>query len=258
MHQITKIQKAIKFATKTHEVYQKQKRKGKDISYITHPLTVGIILSRIGASDDVVCAGILHDTIEDSIAEKKVTFEMLKERFGETVAQLVLDVTETDKTLSWDERKAQALKHIKTFSHDALLVKSGDVLSNLSELIDDYNKDGEQVFLRFNAPKDKIIKSTLMTITAIIEGWLENPLVRELRYLGDKLQMIGAKDFMIQHPAKIIEYADRKNNDSLECPICHWKGSQEEASIEYYDALMDASCPNCDKMLLVINFPLAN
>ena len=40
-----KISRAIRFSTKTHEVYQKQKRKGKDIPYITHPLTVGLILS---------------------------------------------------------------------------------------------------------------------------------------------------------------------------------------------------------------------
>jgi (p)ppGpp synthase/HD superfamily hydrolase len=32
------IKKAIRFAIKTHEVYQKQKRKGKDVPYITHPL----------------------------------------------------------------------------------------------------------------------------------------------------------------------------------------------------------------------------
>jgi (p)ppGpp synthase/HD superfamily hydrolase len=44
MVNIQKIQKAIKFAVKTHEVYQKQTRKGKDVSYITHPLTVGLIL----------------------------------------------------------------------------------------------------------------------------------------------------------------------------------------------------------------------
>jgi len=46
MNDISKIQKAIKFAVKTHEVYQKQARKGKDVSYITHPLTVGLILSQ--------------------------------------------------------------------------------------------------------------------------------------------------------------------------------------------------------------------
>jgi (p)ppGpp synthase/HD superfamily hydrolase len=58
-----KSKKAIRFATKTHEIYQKQKRKGKDIPYITHPLAVGLILARANASEDVVVAGIVHDTI---------------------------------------------------------------------------------------------------------------------------------------------------------------------------------------------------
>ena len=51
-----KISKAIRFSIKTHEIYQKQKRKGKDIPYITHPLTVGLILARAGADEDVVVA----------------------------------------------------------------------------------------------------------------------------------------------------------------------------------------------------------
>ena len=37
------IREAVSFAIKTHEIDQKQLRKGKDIPYITHPLTVGII-----------------------------------------------------------------------------------------------------------------------------------------------------------------------------------------------------------------------
>jgi len=82
-----KIQDAIYFSVKTHEVYQKQKRKGKDIPYITHPLVVGLILAKAGASEDVMVAGILHDTIEDSIDEKKVDKEMLSERFGDAVAE---------------------------------------------------------------------------------------------------------------------------------------------------------------------------
>lgn len=185
-----KIQKAIKFATKTHEVYRKQKRKGKNISYITHPLAVGILLSHIGANENVVCAGILHDTIEDSIPKKKVTFAMLEERFGIAVAQMVWAVTETDKTLSWDVRKKQALEHIKTFSHDALLVKSSDLIGNLSELIDDYEKDGDQVFKRFNAPKEKKIKNSLETITAVVTRWPKNPFSKELRQLAGKLRKI--------------------------------------------------------------------
>jgi len=257
MESINKIQKAIKFAIKTHEVYQKQKRKGKDISYITHPLSVGLLLSCIGAENDVVCAGILHDTIEDSIPGKKVTFKMIEGRFGVDVAQMVLDITETDKTLPWEERKKKAIEHIKEYSNNSLLVKSADIINNLSELIDDHDKDGDQIFLRFNAPKDKIIKNYLETITVIIESWEENPLTQELKYLASKIQMIGAVEFMAKTPAGIIEYADYNENNLLECPTCHWKGTPKD-HINYYDDLFDVSCPNCDKMILIVNYPPAN
>lgn len=182
-----KIQRAIKFAIKTHDVYQKQTRKGKDIAYITHPLTVGIILATVGAKEDVIAAGILHDTIEDSVAEKKVTAEMLAERFGEHVAQLVLSVTEKDRTLSWDERKQEALEHIENFSPDSLLIKSADVTSNVSELLDDYARYGEEVFERFSVPKEKTISHQLKTIQAILKKWPENPLAEDLENLASQL-----------------------------------------------------------------------
>jgi (p)ppGpp synthase/HD superfamily hydrolase len=69
------LQKAVRFAIKTHEIHQKQKRKGKDIAYITHPLTVGMLLAKAGMRVEVIMAGILHDTIEDSVDEKKVTYD---------------------------------------------------------------------------------------------------------------------------------------------------------------------------------------
>lgn len=255
MYYSYKIKKAIKFATKTHEVYQKQKRKGKDIAYITHPLTVGLILSQASASEDVVTAGILHDTMEDSIPEKKVTREMLVERFGENVAQLVESVTEKNKSLSWEERKEEALKHVKEFSHDSLLVKSADIVSNASEIIDDHEKNGDDIFSRFNAPKDKVLKHYLELIRTIVECWTENPLASELTFIAGQLQMIGAKSFMMENRARIIEYRQYNEKEILECPLCHWHGTAE-GHIEYYDDLFDVSCPICDKMLLVVSYPL--
>jgi len=83
-----KIKQAVQLATEAHEINQKQKRKGKDIAYITHPLTVGLLLSQAGAGEDVVAAGILHDTIEDSTPEHKITRETLAKRFGEEVFAL--------------------------------------------------------------------------------------------------------------------------------------------------------------------------
>ncbi len=183
-----KIQKAIQLATQTHEIDQKQKRKGRDIPYIVHPLTVALILSCAGASEDVITAGILHDAIEDSIAEKKVTVDMVREIFGENVASLVLSVTEQDKSLSWEVRKAEALGHIKTFSHDSVLVKSADLIANVSDTIADYQREGEAIFAKFNAPKEKTIKSRVDTITALLARWPESPLAEDLKGLLEGIQ----------------------------------------------------------------------
>lgn len=175
-----KIKEAVRFSIKTHEVYQKQKRKGKDIAYITHPLTVGLILARAGAHEDVIVAGVLHDTIEDSTEEKKVTAHMIEERFGKHVAKLVLSVTDQNQKRSWDEVKKEALEHIAHFSHDSLLVKSADIISNTSELIDDYDKDGAKVFDRFASSKEKYLEHQLALIRAIKLVWVENPLIPNL------------------------------------------------------------------------------
>lgn len=200
MKYTVKIQKAIKFAIKTHDVYQKQKRKGKDIAYITHPLTVGIILSCAGLSEDVIVAGILHDTMEDSIAERQVTRKMLSERFGNHVAKLVESVTEENKNLPWEVRKQKALEHIKSFSHDSLLVKSADTISNVSDIIDDHARYGDEIFSRFNGPKDKVLKNYLKVITTIISCWPENPLAEELEILANLLRNIAGPDRITNTP----------------------------------------------------------
>ena len=184
------IRKAIKFSIKTHEVYQKQKRKGKDIAYITHPLSVGLILSLAGADEETIVAGILHDTIEDSIDEKKVDQKMISERFGKKVADIVMSVTETDKSLPWEMRKAQAVEHVATFSHNSLLVKSADILSNMSELVDEYHRYGDGVFDRFSADKSKVLDHYLRAIEAVLSRWKGNPLFRDLKAVANDLQLI--------------------------------------------------------------------
>ena len=182
------IRHAIRFATETHEIYQKQRRKGKDIPYITHPLIVGLILARAGANEEVIAAGILHDTIEDSAPEKKVSPEMLSERFGKEVAQLVDSMSESNRSLPWEERKREAIEHIKSFSHEALLVKSADTLGNVSELIDDFEREGDSFFANFNAPKEKTLENYLNIINTILAQWNENPLRFDLQDVAVSLE----------------------------------------------------------------------
>jgi (p)ppGpp synthase/HD superfamily hydrolase len=108
---------------------------------------------------------------------------MIAERFGENVALLVDSVTEKRKDLPWEERKHEALEHIKTFSHDSLLVKSADLVSNVSEIIDDYKKGGVAIFSRFNAPKEKVLWHYQAAMKAVLDAWGEIPFAEDLRTL---------------------------------------------------------------------------
>ncbi|MFA6105163.1 MAG: HD domain-containing protein [Patescibacteria group bacterium] len=184
-----KIHRAIKFAAKTHQHYQDQKRKGKDIPYITHPLTVALILALHEADEDVICAGILHDTIEDSSEDKKVTAEMLTERFGKNVSDLVVSVTD-NKQLKKEERKAEVLERLKTFSHDSIMLKSADVLNNIAEILDDHGRYGDITFKRFSESKEKTIEKYLKIISVLVGRWPESPLKDELEALASELKKL--------------------------------------------------------------------
>lgn len=175
-----RLQDAIHFALDVHETQQHQKRKGKDVPYIVHPLNVGILLAQVGANEDVIIAGILHDTIEDSAAERKVTEQMLATRFGNAVASIVASVSEEDKRLPWRERKQAALDHIAGFSDESLLVKAADILSNTQELMYDYAEDGIETFSRFNAEMEDYISNQCKVIKALRDRWTESPLDRAL------------------------------------------------------------------------------
>ncbi len=254
-----KIQKAIQFAIQTHEIDQKQKRKGKDIAYIIHPLTVGLILARAGASEDVIVAGILHDTIEDSLEQHKVTAETVEKLFGKEVATYVLSVTETNKALPWEERKEHALAHIATLSEGSLLIKSADILVNGTELLDDHAQHGDAVFKRFNAPsKELLIKNQLRLITAIIKKWADNPLAQDLKFLAYSLFGICELAFMMAEPARSIPHREYDENAVISCPVCLWQGMGRDALSESGHVCVELRCPICDKMIIVAEFAMLN
>lgn len=175
-----RVRDALALAVKTHAIDRRQERKGKATPYITHPLTVALILAMATDDEDVIIAGILHDTIEDSASHSPVTRAFIASQFGERVAAAVNSVTEQNKDLSWQERKHAALQEIRHFSHDALMVKSADLISNTTEIADDWRQDGDEIFSRFKGTKAELLGHYRAAINAIIFQWPENPLVPDL------------------------------------------------------------------------------
>ena len=62
---------------------------------------------------------------------------------------------------------------------------------------------------------------------------------------------------MTNTSAPIINYKDYDKHKVLECPECQWKGLPE-GNIELFERLFDVTCPKCDKMLLIVNYPLVD
>jgi (p)ppGpp synthase/HD superfamily hydrolase len=139
---------AIEVAVKAH---QNQVRKGTDIPYVIHPLAVGIILAKAGCSDDVIIAGILHDTIEDTSA----TLGYLRNTFGEKISAIVEGVSEQDKSLSWEERKRHTHDFLKRASREVKFVALADKLNNIRPTASDYLETGEELWQRFNRGKEE-------------------------------------------------------------------------------------------------------
>lgn len=142
------INKALVFAAIAH---LDQNRKGTEIPYITHPYAVGMILARSGYPDSVIIAGILHDCVEDTVA----TLDDIRAEFGDDVAAIVNGCSEPDKELPWEERKQHTIDELKLAQLGIQLVACADKLHNISSMIEDYNKIGEEFWKRFNRDKDQ-------------------------------------------------------------------------------------------------------
>ena len=145
---LNRVDLAIEVATKAHK---NQMRKTTDTPYISHPFSVGMILSRVGCTEDVIVAGILHDTVEDT----DITLEYIRENFGEKVAAIVEGCSEPDKSLSWEERKEHTLEYLRTAPLEVLLVACADKLHNIRSISSEYCKIGDNVWERFKRGREK-------------------------------------------------------------------------------------------------------
>ncbi len=101
------------------------------VPYVSHVAGVAAILSRHGFAEEVVAAGALHDVIEDC----GVAHADLVKKFGERVADLVRDVSEQDKSLSWEDRKRLYLEHFSNKSWEAQAITLADKIDNLESIV---------------------------------------------------------------------------------------------------------------------------
>jgi len=120
------ISEAADFAARRH-TGQQRKGRGNE-PYVNHLAEVANLLSTASDATDaeLVAAGWLHDTIEDTAT----TREELAQKFGERVATLVVEVTD-DMTLPKQERRHKQVVDAPLKSPEAKLIKIADKISNI-------------------------------------------------------------------------------------------------------------------------------
>lgn len=138
------VMRALTFASHAHRA---QVRKYTGEPYIYHPMQVASILVEVlgeFATDDMLCAALLHDTVEDC----EVTFTELRREFGDTIAVMVMHLTDlvSKDYGNRETRKMMECERLRCAPFDCQLVKLADFISN-TESITTHDPDFARVYL---------------------------------------------------------------------------------------------------------------
>ena len=122
---------AYRFSDQAHQ--GQMRRSGEP--YITHPVSVALILASLHLDTPTIIAALLHDVVEDT----GITKEDVGEKFGPQVAELVDGLSKLDKIEFQSATEAQAenfRKMLLAMSQDVrvILVKLADRLHNMQTL----------------------------------------------------------------------------------------------------------------------------
>jgi len=176
------------------DLHSNQRRKGSGIPYVAHLLGVASLVLEYGGTENEAIAALLHDAVEDQGGQ--ATRQMIAEKYGEDVAQIVDGCTDSDTIPKppWRERKEAYITHIAMASPSVLLVSSCDKLYNVRTILTDYRRIGDEIWSRFKGgQKDGTLWYYQSLVTAFKQTG-DHPVYDELdRTVNELLTLVKAK-----------------------------------------------------------------
>lgn len=180
----TRFEQALVYATQLHAT---QIRKGGDIPYVSHLLSVAALVLEDGGDEDEAIAGLLHDAVEDGgSAEIR---EAILVKFGERVVSIVDGCTEscTIPKPPWRDRKLRYIEQMRHASPSVLRVSMADKLHNARSILADRDREGDAIWDKFKGGK----AGTLWFYRSLLEIYQQggsNFLVSEIERIVDRLE----------------------------------------------------------------------
>lgn len=186
--------KALVYAELKHH---NQVRKGGDIPYLGHLLSVAGLVINDGGSEEQAIAALLHDCVED--AGGPSTLDEIRKNFGADVARIVDECSDTDVEPKppWRERKAAYIQHLGEVGEDTLLVSVADKLDNARSMLRDYHEHGPALWQRFTVknPDDHL--------------WYYDGLLDAYRKRGLGSWMVDELGRVVEALRRLVEGGDR-------------------------------------------------
>jgi GTP pyrophosphokinase len=175
----------------TATLHRDQTRKGSAIPYVAHLLATAAIALENGADEDEAIAALLHDAIEDQ-GGAAIRGE-IAERFGERVAAIVEECSDTDQQPKppWRERKERYLVHLRHASPSGRFVCACDKLHNARSVLADYERLGESLWEVFNGGREGTLWYYRAIADVLAEGG-ESAVVSELRRTVERLEELAS------------------------------------------------------------------
>lgn len=142
---------ALAYASRLHRA---QQRKSGAIPYVSHLLAVAAIALENGADEDQAIAALLHDAVEDQGGLAQL--ETIRARFGEDVAAMVADCTDSHEDIKpeWRPRKEAYIASLVNKPARSLAVSLADKTHNASAINADLRQHGSDVWERFTGRRD--------------------------------------------------------------------------------------------------------
>ncbi len=176
---------ALEFAAMAHAG---QLRKGTNIPYITHPVSVARLLALFEFDETTQLVGLLHDVLEDTPA----TFEDLERNFGTQIATDVRWCSEPSASPPWSQRKREAVLRMAKAPPLPRAVMTADKIHNVSTLADALEAEGAAVWERFRAGRAAQVQHYANCLEALRQG-VEGPLIEALEGVLARLRQIDSQ-----------------------------------------------------------------
>lgn len=181
---------ALAYAASLHRT---QTRKGGDIPYVGHLLSVASLVIEGGGTETQAIAGLLHDAVEDQ-GGAPVLAE-IREKFGDDVATIVDECSDTDVVPKppWRQRKQHYVDHLAEASEATLLVSLADKLDNARAILRDYRDHGSDLWQRFNVSDPQEHLWYYRSLLAVFKERNDTWLVAELERVFGELENLVSK-----------------------------------------------------------------